>query len=220
MKIDQLETKINKINNDIDNELLKLEKMKINLDKFITKSKLNNSYINKKDWISYRNEFGNKNPDIQYNKYIGFRIDYGIKINNIEEKEKKIIELKNKLSENEKIYNSLIENEKKYESIKIPEIEKFLDEWVIQAKSFYKEKGIKYNEKDLLEERKSKSKYITFKIGSLIGNVIECHLHFGPNGDINGWINGSKNKISFETVYAGGWNIQKLHFRFIINIIK
>lgn len=45
-------------------------------------------------------------------------------------------------------------------------------------------------------------------------------LHIGSNGIINGYVIGDKHTVKVETITAGGYNIQRLHYRVLVNITK
>ena len=70
-------------------------------------------------------------------------------------------------------------------------------------------------------EKEAKRKYdkIVKNIESKVGDVIEVAL-YTKFGDINGIITGTKAKIKVNTIEAGGYNIQRYHFRFLIKEIK
>lgn len=42
------------------------------------------------------------------------------------------------------------------------------------------------------------------------------HLYVADSGEINGYIIGDKARVNVNTIYAGGYNIQCLHFRTLI----
>lgn len=46
------------------------------------------------------------------------------------------------------------------------------------------------------------------------------HLRIGANGEINGTVTGTLGTVKVETIYAGGHNIQVLHFRILVKEIK
>lgn len=48
------------------------------------------------------------------------------------------------------------------------------------------------------------------------GEVISCELRSNPVGGFDGRIEGEKRNIYIDTILAGGWNIQKLHYRTLI----
>ena len=67
------------------------------------------------------------------------------------------------------------------------------------------------------------NKYNKFiaQIQEKAGNIVDVSmLHIGPKGDINGYVTGDKNKVHVETIMAGGYNIQILHYRTLVNIVK
>lgn len=54
-----------------------------------------------------------------------------------------------------------------------------------------------------------------------IGTITDAtRLYFGYNDGINGIITGTKGKASVTTIYAGGYNIQCLHYRVLVKPIK
>lgn len=49
------------------------------------------------------------------------------------------------------------------------------------------------------------------------GNILDASgLYFGPNGDINGFVIGDQKKVKVQTIYAGGHNVQILHYRVLV----
>lgn len=54
-----------------------------------------------------------------------------------------------------------------------------------------------------------------------VGEIIDASgLRIGNNGEINGYIYGTKGAVEIETISAGGWNIQCFHFRVLIKKLK
>ena len=67
------------------------------------------------------------------------------------------------------------------------------------------------------------NKYNDFvnRITEKAGNILDAsNLKIAGNGVINGFVQGDKNKVKVETITAGGYNIQILHYRILVNIIK
>lgn len=90
------------------------------------------------------------------------------------------------------------------------------------------DKIINYNEikLDILEnilnlEVQAKKESFVMRVEEVVG-VIEDMSDFriGNNGEINGIAIGNKCKAKVETIIAGGYNIQCLHFRVLVNKIK
>lgn len=72
-------------------------------------------------------------------------------------------------------------------------------------------------EKILQQDIESKYKNITAKVEKKCGEIVDAsHLSIGHDGSLNGYIIGTKDKAYVETIYAGGYNIQCLHYRVIV----
>lgn len=71
------------------------------------------------------------------------------------------------------------------------------------------------------KEKYAKYDDIITRTNDLIGQITDAGaLHIGGRGDLNGVIVGTKGKASVETIGAGGYNIQRYHFRTLINKLK
>lgn len=56
-----------------------------------------------------------------------------------------------------------------------------------------------------------------YKVVGKTGKIIDCSdLYLGINGDINGTIKGENATVNVQTIGAGGYNIQRYHFRTLI----
>jgi hypothetical protein len=76
-------------------------------------------------------------------------------------------------------------------------------------------------EKMLNKEVKAKYEDLVYRISKVTGEIKDCsNLHIGSNGSINGFVTGEKAKANVETITAGGYNIQCLHYRVLVNKIK
>lgn len=67
----------------------------------------------------------------------------------------------------------------------------------------------KVNESNMIAER------LTIEFGNITGT----HLHVGVDGNVNGTIIGTLKKARIESIFAGGYNIQRLHTRMLIHEI-
>lgn len=63
------------------------------------------------------------------------------------------------------------------------------------------------------EARKAK---ILKQVSVKVGNILECDLQRNENGGFDGKIKGDKGQIYIETIVAGGYNIQRAHYRTLI----
>ena len=66
-------------------------------------------------------------------------------------------------------------------------------------------------------------KYINFlnRIKKVVGKTLDCSgLYIADNLEINGIVSGELGKAKVETITAGGYNIQCLHYRVLVNLIN
>lgn len=84
------------------------------------------------------------------------------------------------------------------------------------SKDYFDEEIMKIIEK---EAARKKEEFIT-RINKKVGKVYKADLFIGVDNGINGFVEGEKGKFVIETIYAGGYNIQKLHYRFLIKKVK
>ena len=72
-------------------------------------------------------------------------------------------------------------------------------------------------EKACAKEAKDYVRNLWYRIKDIVGDVVDYgHLYLsGPA--INGPIYGTKGNVRLETILAGGWNIQRLHYRVLIH---
>lgn len=72
--------------------------------------------------------------------------------------------------------------------------------------------------KMLDSEVTSKRKTLTTRVQEKAGDIKDArNLTIGVNGELNGYIIGSKGNVRVQTIYAGGYNIQCLHYRVLVN---
>jgi len=71
-------------------------------------------------------------------------------------------------------------------------------------------------EKHIEREVKAKREILFTRIQKKAGNILEAYLYIGVNGEINGHIKGDIATVNVNTIYAGGHNIQCLHYRVLV----
>lgn len=72
-------------------------------------------------------------------------------------------------------------------------------------------------EKFLDKEVEVKKATLIEKIEAKAGTIIDADkLYIGADGSINGYVLGSIKQVQVETIYAGGYNIQCLHYRVLV----
>jgi hypothetical protein len=67
-------------------------------------------------------------------------------------------------------------------------------------------------DKDLAKRKEAFIKRITDKAG----NVESADLRIGQDGSINGKVTGDKSTVTVNSIVAGGYNIQKAHYRVLV----
>lgn len=76
-------------------------------------------------------------------------------------------------------------------------------------------------ERAMEEEKRAKLLDLIGRIMSTVGTITDAAaLYIGPEGDINGYIEGTEGKAKIQTIGAGGYNIQCFHFRTLIHEYK
>ena len=91
-------------------------------------------------------------------------------------------------------------------------------EMELNALTTWKDKdGNKISEKDIIYTHDIMLKELIFMLKDKIGNVLEIiSLNYNPNKGMDGTIKGEKGSVNIDTILAGGYNIQKLHYRTLI----
>ena len=65
-------------------------------------------------------------------------------------------------------------------------------------------------------ERIAKEQDFLLRIMKITGTIIDTNLYVGHDGNINGTARGIIGTASVTTIFAGGYNIQCLHFRVLV----
>lgn len=81
----------------------------------------------------------------------------------------------------------------------------------IVAYSFYRIDEI------LEKDAKSRIAKLIAKVEKKAGKIVDARdLYFGSDGTLNGIVVGEKETVRVETILAGGYNIQCLHYRVLV----
>lgn len=66
-------------------------------------------------------------------------------------------------------------------------------------------------------EKDTKRKMLMTRVTEIVGTITNAKmLYIADNGEINGFIIGTDGKAEVRTIWAGGYNIQCLHFRVLV----
>lgn len=89
-----------------------------------------------------------------------------------------------------------------------------------------KELSYGYSDKDREErlqkiinrEAEAKEKKLIARVNKEVGSIVKAlDLKIGVNGELNGTIQGENGTCRIETIYAGGYNVQCLHYRVLVH---
>lgn len=71
--------------------------------------------------------------------------------------------------------------------------------------------------KTVENEKQIKIIQLTMRVTDVTGTITDAsHLSIGEKGDLVGYIKGEKGTAEVQTISAGGWNIQRFHYRTIV----
>lgn len=90
-------------------------------------------------------------------------------------------------------------------------------EWLMQNDENAEEKRTR----SLIEnEKRIKVILLTTRVTNIVGTITDAsQLDISDKGDLVGVIEGDRGRAMVETITAGGWNIQRYHYRTIVNKI-
>jgi len=75
----------------------------------------------------------------------------------------------------------------------------------------------KWTDKEIIYTHDFMLKELIYMIKDNVGNIERItRLEYNPNKGMDGIIKGEKGTINIDTILAGGYNIQKLHYRTLI----
>ena len=72
---------------------------------------------------------------------------------------------------------------------------------------YYGDKAHEYIEKEI---------ELVTKIQKICGEVTSANLYIGHNGELNGHVFGTESNAEVRTIGAGGYNVQRFHFRTLV----
>lgn len=93
------------------------------------------------------------------------------------------------------------------------------------VKGYFSTKGVEHSmavlAKDLDKEAKAMYDDIIERTNKIVGQITDVsYLEVNAKGNLDGYIIGTRGKAKVETIGAGGYNIQRFHFRTLIKPMK
>ena len=108
-----------------------------------------------------------------------------------------------------------------YKNKRLELIKKY-GEWVVGNLAL---RGPKDAEEVILKvierDGEAKEKMLIKRVNKEVGSIVKAiSLNVGVNGELNGYIKGENGTCKIETIYAGGYNIQCLHYRVLVHKVN
>lgn len=76
-------------------------------------------------------------------------------------------------------------------------------------------------DRDIKNEADRKYDFIIERTNAIVGTITDAsNLYIGKDAELNGYIIGERGKAKVQTIGAGGWNIQRYHFRTLIHEMR
>lgn len=94
-------------------------------------------------------------------------------------------------------------------------------EWLKPYNQYDENEAYKRLQKDVEEEANRKYDFIIERTNRIVGQITDASgLYVSDNFELNGIIIGTNGKARVETITAGGYNIQCLHFRVLVHPVR
>lgn len=75
-------------------------------------------------------------------------------------------------------------------------------------------------EKTIEAEKKARLADMITRINKVVGTILDASDLHMSNGEINGTVAGTEGRAKVQTIGAGGYNIQRFHFRTLVHELK
>ena len=83
--------------------------------------------------------------------------------------------------------------------------------------NYYGSNANEYLQKEIELDAEAKYYNIVTKIQKICGEVTDAkNLYIAHNGELNGYVYGNNGNAEVRTIGAGGYNVQRFHFRTLV----
>ena len=98
---------------------------------------------------------------------------------------------------------------------------KYAGQAVLHMETMRDSERLVWLEKTLEEEKNRKLLDLVRRVTEVAGQIKGADtLEIGHDGNLNGYVYGTKEIVKVETIMAGGWNIQCFHYRVLVTKVK
>ena len=80
--------------------------------------------------------------------------------------------------------------------------------------------GEHHAEQQFRKDLEKKKENLLMKVKKKVGRITDVEIRRNPKGELDGVIKGEDGTVRIETIGAGGYNIQRYHFRTLIKDVK
>lgn len=107
--------------------------------------------------------------------------------------------------------------EEEYKNLKLQMAEDITKRFAQDIYWYRLEECLERMKKAINKDAELKEKMLVARVNKAVGTIVKAiELNVGVNGELNGYIKGENGTCKIETIYAGGYNIQCLHYRVLV----
>lgn len=220
-------TNVEKVQNSIDRLNKRIDKAVADLNKLGYNGELVKEAEEKNlHFITFCEEQLNIEPYTpEFNEVAYHSSKIGIALDDLETlknyKMKEAIEKDARLAAKEQKQLSDLRTREEFLAVECDALDEFLNEWEAGFIKWAADREeFLFQDIEELARREKEDKKIEFlyKVAEKAGSILDASfLRVAGDGSLNGYVKGTKATVKVQTILAGGWNIQRLHYRVLVN---